>query len=41
LACHHTPVLSLYASPNLCWVLVAPLGGWLVTLISFSPVLDH
>jgi hypothetical protein len=41
LACHQTPVFSLYASPNLCWVLVAPLGGWLVTLISFSPMLDH
>jgi hypothetical protein len=36
LACHPTPALSLYPSPNLCRVLVAPLGGWLVTLLPLS-----
>jgi hypothetical protein len=30
LACHPTPALSLYALPDLCWVLLALLGGWLV-----------
>jgi hypothetical protein len=43
LACHSTPALSLYASPSLYWVLAAPLGGWLVTLVLFLAfgVLDH
>jgi hypothetical protein len=30
------PSFSLYACPNLCWVLVAPLGGWLVSLLLLS-----
>jgi hypothetical protein len=30
LACHSMPALSLCASPDLCWVLMNPLGGWLV-----------
>jgi hypothetical protein len=38
LACHPTPTLSLCASPDL-WVLVAPLGGWLVTTHPFQPLL--
>jgi hypothetical protein len=31
LACHPTPTLSFYTSPDFCLVLVAPLGGWLFT----------
>jgi hypothetical protein len=46
LAWHPTPALSLYASPDLCWVLAAPLGGWLVDLFLLSafaalPMLDN
>jgi hypothetical protein len=39
LACHSTPTLSLYVSPDLCWVLVAPIVGWLVSpppLLTFA-----
>jgi hypothetical protein len=36
LACHPTPALTLCASPNLCWVLKAPLGGWLITPFPLS-----
>jgi hypothetical protein len=31
LACHPSPTLSFCASPDLCSVLAAPLGDWLVT----------
>jgi hypothetical protein len=46
LACLSAPTLSLCASPNLCKVLAAPLGGWLFTLPLLSafaslPTLDH
>jgi hypothetical protein len=36
------PALSLCVFPDLCWVLAAPLGGWLVTpllLSAFMPLL--
>jgi hypothetical protein len=36
LACCLNPALSLCAFPDLCWVLVAPLGGWLVTALPLS-----
>jgi hypothetical protein len=39
LVCHHTPSLSLYVSPDLCSVLVAPLGGWLVAPPPSQPLL--
>jgi hypothetical protein len=32
LTCHLIPSLILCASPNLCWVLVNPMGGWLTAL---------
>jgi hypothetical protein len=35
------PALSLYAFPDLCWMLAAPLTGWLVTLLPLSLALDH
>jgi hypothetical protein len=40
------PAVSLCVSPNLCWVLVAPLGGWLVNPLALSafaafPVFIH
>jgi hypothetical protein len=46
LACHPTPALSLCTSPDLCWVLVALLGGWIVSLLLLSafaalPALVH
>jgi hypothetical protein len=46
LTCHPTTTLSLYAYPDLCWVPIAPLGCFLVTLLPISafvalPVLDH
>jgi hypothetical protein len=36
LVCRSAPALSLYAIPNICWVLVAPLGSCLVGLYLFS-----
>jgi hypothetical protein len=36
LVCCSTPSLSLYAFPDICWVLMAPLGGWLVGPAPFS-----
>jgi hypothetical protein len=36
LACCLNPALSLCASPDLCWVLAVPLGGWLVTPVLLS-----
>jgi hypothetical protein len=38
LACHPTPALSLCVFSDLCWILAALLGGWLVTLLLFSPL---
>jgi hypothetical protein len=39
LACHPTPTLSLHAFPDPYWVLVAPLGDWLVAHSSSQPLL--
>jgi hypothetical protein len=39
LVCHSTPALSLYTSPNLCWVLAAPLGDWLIAPPHSQPLL--
>jgi hypothetical protein len=36
LACCPSPALTLCVSPNLCWVLIAPLGGWLVAPLLLS-----
>jgi hypothetical protein len=34
-----TLALSLYAFPNLCWVLATPLGGWFTVLLLLSALL--